>query len=362
MLSKAEGKDYWRYGWDYENRLVEASTRKRTVRYRYDALGRRTQRYFIKGGKDNTKFTYDGQDVVMDNNDGVITKYQNGLGIDNKLKLTTNGTSKYFLQDHLGSTTGLTNSSGSITESTSYDSFGNSTNNLSTRYSYTGREYDNFTGLYYYRARFYDAKLGRFISEDPIGFVGGDVNLFGYVGNNVTNFSDPLGLARTHRDLNSFGFGDCEELLKQIKELEGSIKERSAELSYRKRVGLGFDDGHSKRLAGERKALEKVLRRYKALGCGDADNDNDSPKFSPFPVPAPKKNEECEKRRIPLGNIPLNQPTMEELRLNIDYHENMAKFWGTIAAGSAIAGAAYLAPGVIPALIPAAPRIIQFAH
>jgi hypothetical protein len=36
------------------------------------------QRYFIKGGKDNTKFTYDGQDVVLDNNDGVITKYQNG--------------------------------------------------------------------------------------------------------------------------------------------------------------------------------------------------------------------------------------------------------------------------------------------
>jgi RHS repeat-associated protein len=131
---------------------------------------------------------------VLDNNDGVITKYQNGLGIDNKLKLTTNGTSKYFLQDHLGSTTGLANSSGSLVDSTSYDSFGNASSNLSTRYTYTGREYDNFTGLYYYRARFYDAKLGRFISEDPIGFAGGDVNLYGYVRNNSINLKDPRGL------------------------------------------------------------------------------------------------------------------------------------------------------------------------
>jgi RHS repeat-associated protein len=152
------------------------------------------QRYFSRGGKDNTKFTYDGQDVVQDNNDGVITKYQNGLGIDNKLKQTTNGTSRYFLQDHLGSTTGLTNSSGSLVESASYDAFGNASGNLSTRYSYTGREYDSFTGLYYYRARFYDAKLGRFISEDPIGFKGKNVNLFGYVRNNPINKNDPLGL------------------------------------------------------------------------------------------------------------------------------------------------------------------------
>jgi uncharacterized protein RhaS with RHS repeats len=47
--------------------------------------------------------------------------------------------------------------------------------------------------LQYSRARFYDAKLGRFISEDPIGFAGGDVNLYGYVRNNPANFKDPTG-------------------------------------------------------------------------------------------------------------------------------------------------------------------------
>lgn len=194
MVTKSEGSNFWRFTWDYENRMTSASTRKETVRYRYDALGRRVQRYF-KGGKENTKFIYDGQDVLADDNAGVLTKYQNGLGIDDKLKVSLNGAAKYFLTDHLGSTNALTNSSGAITESASYDSFGNATNaNFPTRYQFTGREYDNFTGLHYYRARFYDANLGRFISEDPIGFAGGDVNLYGYVGNKSVNFYDPFGL------------------------------------------------------------------------------------------------------------------------------------------------------------------------
>ena len=46
----------------------------------------------------------------------------------------------------------------------------------------------------YYRARYYDPKLGRFISEDPIGFEGG-LNYYAYVGNAPPNHTDPNGLA-----------------------------------------------------------------------------------------------------------------------------------------------------------------------
>lgn len=81
-----------------------------------------------------------------------------------------------------------------MTSQTAYDSFGNATGSLATRYGFTGRERDDFTGLMYYRARFYDPKLGRFISEDPIGFSGGDINLYGYVWNNPQAFVDPFGL------------------------------------------------------------------------------------------------------------------------------------------------------------------------
>ena len=119
----------------------------------------------------------------------------NGSGFNNKFRMTANRQTKYFLSDHLGSTTALADANGIITEQTAYDAFGNATNaNLSTRYQYTGREFDSFTRLYYYRARFYDAELGRFISEDPIGFRGKDVNLYGYVWNNPSNIKDASGL------------------------------------------------------------------------------------------------------------------------------------------------------------------------
>ncbi|MEP6850583.1 MAG: RHS repeat-associated core domain-containing protein [Acidobacteriota bacterium] len=129
--------------------------------------------------RENTKITYDSLDVMDDDAGSGLTTCQNGFKIDSKLKEVTDRQAKYFLQDHLGSTIGLSDSNQNLTSSASYDSFGNSTNSLSTRYQYTGREYDNFFGLYYYRARWYDQNLGRFISEDPIGFRGG-INLFGY--------------------------------------------------------------------------------------------------------------------------------------------------------------------------------------
>ncbi len=47
--------------------------------------------------------------------------------------------------------------------------------------------------LYYMRARYYDPWTGRFISEDPKGFDGGDENLYVYVGNQPINRTDPSG-------------------------------------------------------------------------------------------------------------------------------------------------------------------------
>ena len=63
----------------------------------------------------------------------------------------------------------------------------------SDRFKFTGREFQSELGLYYYRARFYDPGSGRFVSQDPIGFNGGDQNLYGYVGNRVTTSTDPSG-------------------------------------------------------------------------------------------------------------------------------------------------------------------------
>jgi hypothetical protein len=42
--------------------------------------------------------------------------------------------------------------------------------------------------------RWYDSTTGRFLTRDPIGFGGGDANLYRYVGNNPLNAVDPWGL------------------------------------------------------------------------------------------------------------------------------------------------------------------------
>jgi RHS repeat-associated protein len=61
-------------------------------------------------------------------------------------------------------------------------------------FGYTGREWDSDVKLQYNRARWYDPAQGRWISQDPIGFSAGDVNLYRYVGNGVTGATDPSGL------------------------------------------------------------------------------------------------------------------------------------------------------------------------
>ena len=92
----------------------------------------------------------------------------------------------------------------SVVNHIEYDAFGNITGESAATgmdyalerylYSYTGREWDADAEMYAYRARWYDPVVGRFISEDPIGFAAGDTNISRYVGNGATNATDPSGL------------------------------------------------------------------------------------------------------------------------------------------------------------------------
>ena len=62
-------------------------------------------------------------------------------------------------------------------------------------FGYTGREHDEATGLNNYRARWYDPLALEFLSEDPLGFAGGDSNLSRYVGNRPVDYTDPSGMS-----------------------------------------------------------------------------------------------------------------------------------------------------------------------
>ena len=105
-------------------------------------------------------------------------------------------TTSFYDADGLGSITSLTNSSGSIAQSYTFDSFGNQTaasGSLTNPFQYTAREKDAESGLYYYRARYYDPTPGRFLAEDRIGFAGDGSNFYAYTLNDPANWVDPMG-------------------------------------------------------------------------------------------------------------------------------------------------------------------------
>jgi RHS repeat-associated protein len=60
---------------------------------------------------------------------------------------------------------------------------------------------DEDVGMYLMGFRWYDSFTGRFISRDPIGFDGGDMNLYRPMGNNPVNEVDPWGLRGARRPL-----------------------------------------------------------------------------------------------------------------------------------------------------------------
>ncbi len=105
-------------------------------------------------------------------------------------------TTSFYQADGLGTITSLSSGAGALAQTYTFDSFGNQTassGSLTNPFQYTARESDPETGLYYYRARYYDPTAGRFLSEDPIGFDGGN-NFYTHVENDPNNWTDPFGL------------------------------------------------------------------------------------------------------------------------------------------------------------------------
>lgn len=133
----------------------------------------------------------------MNETDSITANYTFGPGIDNPLLMHRNSKNYYYVKDGLGSVMGLTDSTGSVVKEYQYSVFGKIVKEtgmgILNPFAYTGREYDSETGNYYYRARYYDAGIGRFLSEDPIGFAGGDNNFYRYLWNDPVNWIDPSG-------------------------------------------------------------------------------------------------------------------------------------------------------------------------
>ncbi len=196
-----------------DTRLASASSSAAgTYELGYDALGRCVRRtsngvasYYAYSGE-HSILEYDGTGALLS-----YTLYGNGM--DEAIMRSNNGVWQLLFQDRVGSTTALANMSGQIIEQYRYDVFGTpefrsrppATGNprgtlqplgtlCNNRILFTGREWTAKYGFYEYRARAYHPGLGRFMSEDPMGFSAGDNNLFRYCGNDPMDRTDPTGL------------------------------------------------------------------------------------------------------------------------------------------------------------------------
>ena len=112
---------------------------------------------------------------------------------------STAAASRYrLISDNVGSVRLVINTStGAIEQRLDYDEYGNvirDTNPGFQPFGFAGGLYDPDTKLVRFGARDYDAQTGRWTAKDPIGFLGGQANLYAYVVGDPVNRADALGL------------------------------------------------------------------------------------------------------------------------------------------------------------------------
>jgi RHS repeat-associated protein len=134
----------------------------------------------------------------LDNSGAVLSRFVYAGGANVPAYLLKGGVTYRIITDHLGSVRLVVNSAdGSVVQQIQYDEFGkvlSDSNPGFQPFGFAGGLYDKDTGLVRFGARDYDADTGRWTAKDPIGFAGGDRNLYGYVGNNPIDSFDPSGL------------------------------------------------------------------------------------------------------------------------------------------------------------------------
>jgi len=194
----------WSYSYDVENRLTSA-TGPANVTLGYDPVGRLAES--AVAGMGATAFLYDGLDLVAEFDPGsgsgtggagnLVRRYVHGPGVDEPLVWYEGaGTSdrRYVHTDERGSVVALSNASGAAIATWQYSPYGQSTGSSFSRFGFTGQTVIEGTEIMHFKARAYSPALGRFLQPDPIGFAGGDTNLYSYAAGDPVNFTDPTGL------------------------------------------------------------------------------------------------------------------------------------------------------------------------
>ena len=168
------------------------------VEYIHDPQGRRITKKV--NGVITEKYLWQGLTrllAIYNASNALVARFQYA---DGRLPVAmTKGSTTYCLgYDQVGSLRLVTDSTGNTVKQIEYDSFGNiltdSNPTFTVPFGFAGGLHDRDINLVRFGFRDYDPETGRWTAKDPIGFAGGDVNLWGYCLNDPVNLTDYIGL------------------------------------------------------------------------------------------------------------------------------------------------------------------------
>ncbi|WP_179854676.1 RHS repeat-associated core domain-containing protein, partial [Gilliamella sp. Nev5-1] len=135
----------------------------------------------------------------------------------------------WYQNDHLGTPIALTGSLGDTLYECQYNAYGQIINETyhqddidslpDNPLRFQGQYYDEETGLHYNLNRYYDPFTGRYITQDPLGILGG-LNSYQYAGSDPINWIDPLGLIKVENNGFEEVAGEGAKSLQQLAKTE----------------------------------------------------------------------------------------------------------------------------------------------
>ena len=194
----------WTYTYDAENRLVGALNGNTRLEYIYDALGRRVAKklYQYNSLSRHERYVYDGMKLLATYNaKSSFAKINSFLwqpfGLDVPLIMTYNSTVYGYLVDANKNVLGLFNPSKTRVATYLYGPFGQKLSESGTiaannPLQFSSEQFDADLSLVYYNFRYYFPNIGKWLTKDPIGEMGG-WNLYAFCGNNAVNTWDENG-------------------------------------------------------------------------------------------------------------------------------------------------------------------------
>jgi len=259
LISKTDGTKNWAFTYDAESRLVSLVAPDGTWNYEYDTLG-----YRLAAVHNGERIEYLTDPISgnivgeYDSNGNAIAYYAYGIGLVSRTS-PVNG-AWYYNFDGYGNTVQMADKSGNVTNSYSYLPFGEALScdeAFQNPFRFVG-QFGVVGGpeeFYFMGGRLYDPHQGRFIQADPIGFAGGDTNLYRYVRNRPLNYIDPEGTLAPDPNIPDHVRRMIEDLERLSREIERLKAERLRNLQQSPEQWRAYQQREALRRAAQERAM-----------------------------------------------------------------------------------------------------------